>query len=874
MASSFSCEHCDFDFEALPERIEFTLTTTALGTACLVSGGIAAMRCPMCGAVVSLRVASLGVIVRGMGGNAQFARWRTSGAADGHAASMQRGALSIRFDGMVSIEPKEACFERVPVFRNESGALCTPDVPLRPELFDCLDVVRVRSHVGPLSEVVGSMCHATLYLHGLADPVKVAIPLQAAQPGPIAKETAFAEINLRVWPKIAIKNWRHFLVGVAGTGEAGNALLREKKLFATARSGESEDWEQLDSIQRAGTSAVGAMQARPEWIAIAMLDATGRPTAGGLFLVPTGESNELVPAGTVDLGLDFGTSNTCVAYRIDDQPKILKPHAESDWNLYVLRGGPEDAAPAGPDLWPSPVGFGRQKDVFPSEILLPRSRKELGSALATVEAWRYGVEYGIPGAGVAPAFAEADHTIRFFKWKALLRAQGGALVDRIVALQSRYWLATLLNAYVRVAAQERQAPQVVSVTYSYPMAFDDEDLGSLSDAAAEAARSLQAATGLTWNIERGLDESAAAARNAGETSCNVLIYLDMGGGSTDIAVKSLDGKRKEDDVYLTSVAYAGSAVVDAFAGRRDDATGRRVGSCMNSNASVDALHRKVREASSTRDVIGDATLFNRAWLKVTEKRIASFYNYLTEYVARLVAAGLIERRFGPVDEGIRFGFFFLGNGWGFASQITEGDFASMLAERTFKRARLLLGQDKSEQAAALKKDLKPSALTMEVGRLDGVPHPKAAVAYGLLKEAGARRAYRSSGGGTRRGIVGVTTKVGRREVPVPWFAYYSTSDNGPPPATLPEAGDDWANLEKAHPFYAAIPPDAQLDWPNPEPAWPDDLEGPLELDERLNHTRGPMREGCKLDKNNRWFAQGPYEVLLERLFKPKLAEIG
>jgi hypothetical protein len=434
-------------------------------------------------------------------------------------------------------------------------------------------------------------------------------------------------------------------------------------------------------------------------------------------------------------------------------------------------------------------------------------------------------------------------------------------------------MATLLNAYLRVVVQERQAPQIVTVSYSYPMAFNEADLGSLADAAAATATALQDATGLTWNIERGVDESAAAAQNAGDTSCNVLVYLDMGGGSADIAVKPSGGRRRE-EVYLTSVAYAGSALVDAFAGRHDDATGRRVGSCMNSNASVDALHRKVREAATARDVIGDSTLFNRAWLKVTERRIGCFYHYLTEYVSRLLAAGLIERRFGPLDDGIRFGVFLLGNGWGFASQLTEGDFASMLAERIFKRTRVLVSQEKHAQAVALRGELKPSALTMEVGRLDGVPHAKAAVAFGLLKEAGARTSLGASKGGTRRGIVGVTTKVARREVPVPWFAYYSTADNGPPNVELEGGGDDWGDVDKVHPFYAAIPPDAQLDWPNPEPAWPTDLDGPLELDERLNQTRGPLREGCKLDKNNRWFAQGPYEVMLEKLFKPKLSEIG
>src|SRR5262245_9341307 len=96
MTHALSCPDCGFDFGALSDRLPLTL---GKGTnACRVDvdeRGHAVgngLRCPACGEHVPLLVAKLGVIVRGTGAGAKFARWKTVGAT----AASPSSKLAIR----------------------------------------------------------------------------------------------------------------------------------------------------------------------------------------------------------------------------------------------------------------------------------------------------------------------------------------------------------------------------------------------------------------------------------------------------------------------------------------------------------------------------------------------------------------------------------------------------------------------------------------------------------------------------------------------------------------------------------------------------------------------------------------------------------
>jgi hypothetical protein len=887
MPSLLTCPNCDFDLGVLRERIDLSLTASGGDGPCPVAGGVANLRCPICSQTCPVNVAKLGLIIRGSGASAQFARWRTEGGATSGSGILV-GDLELRFERFLTIEPREACYERVPVFRQADGSLRTPDLPLRTDMFDCLDFEKTRAHKGPLTEIVGSVARFSLYLKGLDKAATIELPLQGQGPGPI-NESAFADLNLRIWPKADIKGWAHHLVGVAGTSEVGETTLRERQLAFHARPARG-DWQRVDVAQRGGGALVQAMTARPEWVSAEMREESGTVHAGGVFWV---RSEAVVnPIGEVKFGLDFGTSNTCIAVDDGSGPRVLEPTKPANWNLYVLRSGEERPEHVGPDLWPSSLGFGRTGDVYPSELLLPKTRQEMVPALGTIENWRYGVDYGVPGAKQAPSYNESECTVRYFKWAELMRPFGSTYSERLADFQDRYLAAVLMNALLRATAMGVTFPQTVHVWYSYPMAFDPDDLNKLAETTARAEKYLSEVTGLSWKIEKGLDESTAAARNGGDPGCQVAVYLDMGGGSSDIAIVRRITDTKAEPVFLTSARYAGSALLDAFAGRENPSTRRRDGSCLSQNATVDALHRKVRETPSINDVLADS-IFNRAMAKVVERRIGCFYNYLAEYVARLLASALLEGRLGHVEGQLGIGVHFLGNGWGFASRLSaNSQFAPLIVNRISKRLEILLRdeilkENPSEEAKRLGETFFPDMLefqnfvygsggtALQASQLAIPPHPKAAVAFGLLQDGSG-----SPSGGVhaeaRIGILGMDTKIATTMVP--WFARFNTAENdkaGGPPKAAASKARSWTAVGSSHPYYKPDwSKDSMLDWPDATPNLPEDLPSPQALDIRLSATRGKLKAECSLSKNNGWFAKGPYEVLLETLFKPSLGLIG
>jgi hypothetical protein len=479
-------------------------------------------------------------------------------------------------------------------------------------------------------------------------------------------------------------------------------------------------------------------------------------------------------------------------------------------------------------------------------------------------------------------------------------------------LQTAYLHALLLQAYVRHAVASGTQPAVVNVQFSYPTCFDRDDLEKLERSMDRAASRLAGSTNVKWTCRSGVDESTAAvaatepggAEDSIGPGVDVKVILDMGGGSTDIVVQFPGAQ--EPIVYLTSVAYAGAALLDAFAGRRE-ADGKRTSSCLGAGATVDTLQRRVRGATSFRDILSDPDLFHKSWLKVAANRTRHFYGYLIEYVARLLAAGILDGRFALKRDNhlkpqLAIGFFFFGQGWGFSSQLTEADPFKHVADEVMKRTKQLVGAERSEYALALRKGI--TGLSAVIGEVDRrrVPHAKAAVAVGLLKAPATdgRSAASQDRGRRGRSITGWAVKTGS-EPDVPWFAYHTTEGDDPfgyafRGRCTPWSGDGSADaqplgdlfdqpaddqsvpmaLRKATPWYRGLR-EAWIEWPCPQPELPRDLKGIEDLDpktkgKRLQVLPGPC-EGNEGKGNRGWFAKGPYEWLLERFFKPKLAEI-
>jgi hypothetical protein len=872
---------CGFNLEKLPGKHDVHPDT----------GLVLRLTCPLCGSDLDVSLQSRGVLLRGKGAAARYARWQLK-AGQPVARQVSIGEFQLRFETLDAIEPREICHARVPAFVTETGDTAVPTLPVRPAYFDCIDheALERALEAGQGAAVVGGEYQVSLPLAGLDKPEVVRLPVYTYRSADGKPERALRDVNVRIWPNAPIPEWRAYLVGVSAAGPGAAAVMGDDgaKLRVRARAESDKDWrEPLAHAQRGGASLVGDVDRRPRWLSFELLEggATSEAAAGGVFVVPRAPA-EIANGTSLQMGLDFGTSNTCVAFTTElvpestERPRLLPVVDEKDWNIYLVRGGKETTDHAGPDLWPSPIGFGSKGDLFASELLFPRSRIEQMSHLDRIGEWRLGIDFGAPRPDVAPTFTEAEFTISDFKWAELLTESAPTYAGKIGKLQTQYLVSVLLSSYLRIALAHGVAPAETTVVWSYPSSFHDDDWKTLSGALEETATRLHALTGVDWKVTLGADESTAAAANAGELNEEIQVYLDMGGGSTDIAVKFTPPNAAGKMMYLGSVRYAGMALLNAFPGEGPAST------CLAGKATVDILRRRVREATSIRSVLGDPTLFDKKQEAVRRNRILHFYSYVVEHVARTLAAGVLDQRFMLEKAGggrafppeLRVAVFFLGNGWRFQGAIAE-DFESALSDRIWERTGELIEGESSPYGAEIMKQLQGVEFSQRAEKLRDMPHEKAAVALGLISPNRRRVAEKRAEGPRNRGILGWTTQVGgTREVP--WFAMVAAGSGPQPPGERSEGRKKVFGAAPAlatgvaTPWYERLPDEPPvLDWRDGPPAMPASIESPFDLDERLRFTRARLQGACHAP-HEAWFTRGAFEVMLEELFRKKLKTIG
>lgn len=850
-----------------------------------------ALSCPLCGTPIVVKLQTVGVLARERSGAIEFLRWKRPGATVGNTVAL--GLFRLEFDNLGLIEPREVCHAAALAFRGEDGELRVPVLPVRREYFDCIDQSKLAAlrERGQLGRLVGGEYIARLPLRGFeGEAVEIRIPLATIK-SPGAEDNAVLDVNVRLWPNLPTESWHHFLVGLSAVGPRATAVLGESRRLRLWSRGETVGFSRAASVQRGGESLVGSLAERPTWLSLELTrdgqadDPVADALAGGLMQVPAATAR--ATADTIQMGLDFGTSNTCVAFSAQGQEKAdLVPRVdETIWSLYLVRAGAEPSVHKGPDLWPSSVGFGRYQDLFPSEFLFLRKVDDQAGQLGSIEDWSFGLDFGIPAAGVRPAFSEAEYVLGEFKWAEMIR--GTAFQSKIEWLQAQYIAGVLLCAYARWAVVHGKTPGTVRVKYAYPMAFEQGDLDTLRNAGDHAAKLLARWTGLQWSLDIRMNESEAAAQG-GDPRNRIQVFVDMGGGSTDIAVNVRDFDILSTP-YITSVRYAGAALLAAYEGSEPRT------SCLAAGATGENLRRAIREAAQPADVIADPKLFDSDKERVRANRTQHFYGYVVELVARMIAAGVIERHFAGQDdnggrreynEDIGVSLFFLGNGWRLNATITASNFKQDLHARVKERVMALVKDvlvNGGTYGAALKDALKGRKLLIEL-KDHSFLHDKAAVAIGLLSSDQSSSA--AVQGSRPAGILGWPTiessRKGRRTIP--WFARYDVRD-GKNPTDLASDSMDLAGDALGFDDEPAIDPNGPsawyqklakpfaLDFEDGAPKIAEGLRTIKELDPKLEKSLGVLRAKCATP-NDTWLRRGPLEVLLEELFKKKLREIG
>jgi hypothetical protein len=357
-------------------------------------------------------------------------------------------------------------------------------------------------------------------------------------------------------------------------------------------------------------------------------------------------------------------------------------------------------------------------------------------------------------------------------------------------------------------------------------------------------------------INTPLTDEARAAASLLVSHARACLYVDIGGGSSDIALDIIrTDERGESSTYkyIASFQYAGGALVDAYDG----------GKCLS--VSVNAFRRMIRESGNVEDLFRTGRGFQPRQELIHAKTFY-FYGYLMEFLARLLAAHILsgewteklsaEEKEHILRDGYEVELYPLGNGWGFG-QLFDFEYARMsFAGDLAQGANRILEEAKRQNQGPLQFQELPKVLVI-VPDILGDRDPKEAVVFGLLESKTEYRT-RNPVKWQYRTIVGYTTKVGPTRV-VPW--YRPVDDR----ATLLE-GNKIADGEGELPNASLLCPPKQ---------WPDfynKLISPHELDPGLNRTSNEIQTCLRM--SSKWFHQSPFHVLLEKLIKPKLKELG
>jgi hypothetical protein len=844
-----SCNHCDLDFEKLRLTVKVgeLLDDRLKG----LDGDRVRLFCPGCGTESWIDLRPHGVFHRAANGEQKLYRWRSA-----RARSLTIGSdihisptftLSVPVNRIEILSEKEICYPRVPVFREMNGSLSIPHWPVKPEYLEFIDTT---AEARP--EIVRDEYHIELPVKGMRERLEISLPLVPVKNDRAASTATgtFEGIHLALWPKVPYKEWKRFFLRLGCAPDQAENISnssRKVKVFAYASNelgSRKKEWVPISALAGDGVTLLGCVESWPEWIAIEFENTSRNETVGGGIWQVTFRSQEVYPehiTGT-RIAVDFGTSNTCMALEGDGDTPFISIESNED---FIIHGSDLPSTVAFADTWPPRQGFGKSNALLPSELLTREGLENVRIHAERISQWKPVVDYGIPTAGVKVEFDEGKHILAEFKWDQMIRDV--VLRSSAQELQKRYLEFVLLFALAQLA-KDRRIGKNIYTKFSYPLAFDKEQREKFEKVLQDCAEKVGMMTGLRIEQTLQTDEARAAASSAKPAGKKAFLYVDVGGGSSDIAlaISRIDSRKEEyyEYQYIASFQYAGGALVDALDG----------GNCLATSAS--SFRRMIREVGQVKEMLDRGNAFHPHKGGQINAKTAYFYGYLLEFLSRLLAAHIItgEYKTGMPDNEIELvlnsnyqvALYPLGNGWGFGHlfdpEYARAIFATDLTDRTNEIIREAVDIDPSTLLPQVEVDV-PEGL--------GSSDPKRAVVLGLLRGESERRSGKKDDWAFRT-ILGCTTQVGTARS-VPWYL----------PVT---------NLGLRPPKGQEELPLATLDCPKDEwPSFHRRLITPHELDPGLNKIRNDLSK-C-LGPVNRWFILSPFHVMLEKLFKPKLKEL-
>jgi hypothetical protein len=838
---------CGLEFEKLKVEVSVQVLRDKISMSSIP------LHCPACGARNLLSLQDYDFFFW----KGRFFRWRTTkvkGDFKGEIYEIKVGQLTLKFPAELIADDKftveQMCYAAVPVFRQLEGDISVPTLPVKREYLDLVETKDAR----PERTVRGEY-RFRFKLKVLGDPVEVTRPAVMVEPDSFNAEDVFSGIHLALWPDINFKDWRRYFLRFGceqDNAQKLNNQTRTTSVWAYAssdlnRGAAAREWIPLSATSDDGRTRYACVESRPEWAAVEIEDKGRGEMGGGIWSIEPAP-DAYGTGQPVTVGVDFGTSSTCLAWTTAEGVPDLLPIR--DHSRYIIRGSKLPDKLTSVETWPPRRGFGKRMALLPTEILTREKLDDLRTHAHVIVDWKPVVDYSIPSGGLDIEYKEQDHVIADFKWEEMIADP--ELRSYAKDLQKRYLEFALLVSMAELAAHKSLRASL-HLNFSFPLAFDPAKRTAFEEVLQEVAQAVSLQTGVQIESELAFDEARAAARYAGipggkDSAC---LYVDIGGGSTDIALLKLGGGHlnKDQYMYVCSFKYAGGGLVQALA----------KGNCLTPGSTIAHFRRKVRETGSVKELMDKAEIFLDRKKNAIEAKSSYFYAYLRQFLARLVAAHIISGEYKDSNNGQvtaagdarpTYGImlYTLGNGWGFGGFI-DTDFPTRFSEKLMDEANEILDE------AIRREVIPPNSPRVEIGNF--MPEsPKGAVAYGVISDGTTRDVATAKW--NARTILGWTTHVGVSQS-IPWYQEIVEGSSKPPKG--------YENM--------TIQPHSSVECPPEEwPQFPRRLPLPHDLDEGLKKTRQFLSQCSPQSTGKEWLVASPFHVLLEKLFKPKLEELS
>jgi len=799
----------------------------------------------------------------------KFYRWRSSPVQVSTGTSgfeVKLGKLNLVFPedliGDLRFSKETMCYSAIPVFAKKGGhGYHLPSLPVRREFLDLVDLSRE-----PQAELVDALkCRFRFYSKISEDVQEVVLPLVAADDtrDAVGDNAIISGVHLLLWPKIQYKEWNRYFIRLGGTSDVLKKLDNDHRsldVYALASKDADSDkaWVPVSHRAPDGLTRLSYLESRPEWIAIEVKDKSARENAvgGGLWRVLP--ATEDLPAHTqTQVGVDFGTSNTCFALKSEssqnDDPQLLSIDSRDERiDEPIIDGSDLPTKLDAPDLWPPSAGFGKKQVLVPTELVTRKTLREIQQNPAQIREWKPILDYTIPTSGVEVRFEDKDYTIAEFKLASMFDLSQGAPGE----LQKKYLELILLCVMARLA-NRGALRKTVSFTFSYPLAFDQDKKTNFEIVLHEVGKNLSnPKLGVTVSCELAVDEARAAARSGGHTfeaSDNAALFVDIGGGSADIAFLKLENGRARGYNYVCSFEYAGGALAAALVEGKGD--------CLRAGTDFATFRRKIRASGSIRELAATEDLFLSSRRGTVITKSSYFYGYLLQFLARLLAAHILTRECQsqvpqaskeivkqPAFNVVFYGF---GNGWGYGDLIDRaGRYRNVFGELLEETTNSIL-QDARAKGITVGDQAASDALPEVKIKTVPIKEPKSAVACGLLRVGESSSLFEEPEWPFRT-IVGWTTTVNLNQK-IEWYLPIEAAARNPKD-------------------QQPIPGDSKLDCREEEwPALANELPTPQFWDKNLDKTRGLIEDKCSpKGPQQSWLQESPFRILLEHTFKDAL----